>query len=77
MTTTISLKLGASLLREIKILAAENGMSMNTFLTSRLEEIVRERKAYNQARRRALARLRDAKDLGWTPPKSRDDLHDR
>ena len=29
------------------------------------------------ARRRALARLRAGLDLGWTPPRSRDELHER
>ena len=43
----------------------------------RLEAIVRERKAFDKARRRALARLREGLDLQWTPPKSRDELHER
>ena len=43
----------------------------------RLEAIVRERKAFDRARRRALARLRKGLDLQWTPPKSRDELHER
>ena len=48
-------------------------------LTERLEQIVRERKAhdYDQARPRALARLRHASDYRWTKPKSRDELHER
>lgn len=32
---------------------------------------------YDQARDRALARLRDGIDLQWTPTRSRDDLHRR
>ena len=43
----------------------------------RLEAIVRQRKAFDKARRRALARLRQGLDLQWTPPKSRDELHER
>jgi hypothetical protein len=39
--------------------------------------MVRERKAFDRARRRALARLRHGLDLHWTPPKSRDELHER
>ena len=37
----------------------------------------RQRKSFTSARRRALARLRKGLDLHWTPPASRDALHDR
>jgi len=77
MKTNITLKLDSSLLREAKILAAEDGTSISAMLAARLEQMVRERKAYDQARRRALARLREARDRHWTPPKSRDELHER
>ena len=77
MKTNFTLKLDAALLREIKILAAETGTSVSAMLTERLEEVVRERKGYEIARRRALARLRKGMDLHWTPPRSRDDLHER
>jgi hypothetical protein len=46
-------------------------------LAARLEQIVRERKTYHRARTRALARLREGMDLRWTPPRSRDELHER
>ena len=77
MKTNITLKLDSSLLREVKVLAAEDGTSISAMLTDRLEQIVRERKTYDRARRRALARLREGMNLHWTPPKSRDDLHER
>lgn len=77
MKTNVTLKLDADLLREARVVAAEEGRSMSALLTERLEAIVRERKAFNQARRRALARLRKGFDLQWTPPKSRDELHER
>ena len=35
------------------------------------------RKAYEKVRRRALARLKEDRDLGWTPPGFRDELHER
>ena len=65
------------LLREARVVAAEEGRSVSALLTDRLEAIVRERKAFDKARRRALARLREGLDLQWTPPKSRDELHER
>src|SRR4029450_5539472 len=37
----------------------------------------RQRRSYTSARRRAVARLRKGLDLQWTPPVSRDALHDR
>jgi hypothetical protein len=36
-----------------------------------------ERKTYRRARKRALARLREGMDLRWTPPRNRDELHQR
>lgn len=77
MKTNVTLKVDAALLREIRILAAEEGTSISALLATRLEQIVRERKTYDRARKRALARLREGLNLGWTPPRSRDELHER
>lgn len=77
MKTNITLKMDAALLREIRILAAQEGTSISALLAARLEEIVRERKTYERSRKRALARLREGLDLQWTPPRSRDEIHER
>ncbi len=77
MKANITLKLDATLLREVRILAAQEGTSISALLAARLEEIVRQRKTYDRARKRALARLREGIDLQWTPPRSRDELHER
>ena len=77
MKTNVTLKLDADLLREARVVAAEEGRSMSGLLTDQLEALVRERKAFDRARKRALARLRDGLDLQWTPPRSRDELHER
>jgi hypothetical protein len=77
MKTNITLKLDAALLRDIRILAAEEGTSISAMLAARMEQIVRERKSYDRSRRRALARLRVGMKLGWTPPRSRDELYKR
>jgi len=77
MKSNITLKLDAALLREAKILAAEDGTSISALLAARLEQIVRERKTYDRARKRALARLREGMDLHWTLSHSRDELHER
>jgi hypothetical protein len=73
----ITLKLDAGLLRQARILAAEEGRSVSGLLAEKLEDIVRQRKGYDRARRRALARLRKGFDLQWKPPHSRDELHER
>jgi hypothetical protein len=75
--TNITLKLDADLLREVRIMAANEGTSISALLAARLEKMVRERKAYDGARRRALARLKEGFDLRWIPPRSREELHER
>ena len=75
--TNVTLKIEAELLKQARILAAEEGTSISALLAGRLEQEVRERKGYHQARRRALARLRTGFDLRWAPPRSRDELHER
>jgi hypothetical protein len=77
MKTNVTLKLDADLLREARVIAAEEGRSVSALLADRLESLVRERKAFDRARRRALARLREGLDLRWTPPRFRDELHER
>jgi hypothetical protein len=75
--TNITLKIETELLREARVLAAEEGTSISALLATRLEQAVRERKGYQQARKSALARLRKGFNLRWTPPSSRDELHER
>ena len=77
MKANITLKLDADLLRQARILAAEEGRSVSGMLAEKLEDIVRKRKGYDRARRRARARLRQGFDLQWKPPRSRDELHER
>jgi hypothetical protein len=77
MKTNVTLKIDSDLLREARVLAAQEGSSISAMLSARLEQAVRERKGYHLARRRALARLKTGFDLDWTPPRSRDELHER
>lgn len=88
MKTKITLKVDNDLLREAKTMAAEERMSTASFLVQQLEQLVRQRKEhleqlarkqreYSAARRRALARLREAEPRGWQRPSSRDELHER
>ncbi len=77
MKTNITLKVETKLLREARILAAEEGTSISAMLAAQLRQAVKNRKGYEQARRRALSRLRRGFDLRWTRPSSRDELHER
>jgi len=77
MKTNITLKLDSDLLRQVKIWAAEDDISISAMLTERLEQMVRERETFARARKRALARLRQGMNLQWTPAHSRDELHER
>ena len=73
----ITLRLDAELLREARVLAAQLGTSVSRLLATQIEELIRRRKAYDGAHRRALSRLRHGWDLGWSPPRARDELHER
>jgi hypothetical protein len=75
--SNITLKVEEDLLREARILAAEDGSSVSALLATQLEQLVRERKGYDQACRSAVARLRSGFDLHWTPTRQRSELHER
>jgi len=77
MKTKITLKIKTEPLREARVLAAEEGTSISALLATLLEQALRERKGYHQARKSALASLRKGFNLRWTPPSSRDELHER
>ena len=77
MKTNITLKVEAELVREARILAAEEGTSISALLSEQLKQVIQGRKGYQQARKRALTRLRKGFDLRWTPPATRDELHER
>ena len=77
MKTNVTLKIDSELLREVRILAAIEDSSISALLAAQLQQVVRDRKGYDQARRSALARLRSGYDLQWTPVRSRDELYER
>ena len=77
MKTNVTLKINADLLRAVRRIAAAERRSVSALMTEQLESLVRERKMYERARRRALARLRVGLDLRWASPRSRDEFHER
>jgi hypothetical protein len=70
----ITLTLTQDLLREARILAAQEGISISGLLANLIEERVRTEKDYESAMRRAVARMRKGMSLGWSRPASRDKL---
>jgi hypothetical protein len=64
----ITLKIDAQLLKKIKVLAAEQDTSISALMTGLLEEKVKRDSEYENAKERALTRLREGYDLGFTPP---------
>lgn len=77
MKTNVTLRVDAGVLRDAKVLAARCGTSVSRLIADQLEELVRRDREYERARRRAVARLAEGFDLDWTPPASRDELHER
>jgi hypothetical protein len=75
--SNVTLSIESDLLREAKVLAAHRGTSVSRLLAEELERLVRQDRDYESAKRRALARLERGYDLGWTPPATRDELHER
>jgi hypothetical protein len=76
MKTNITLKLDKELLREARILAAEQGTSISALLAAKLEEAVRKRRDYEAAKKRALAILNEGWNMGGRPL-SRDEIYER
>jgi hypothetical protein len=72
----ITLKIDTRLLKEIKVLAAREDTSISALMTELLEDRVRKGRDYEQAKRRALARLHEGLDLGGRPL-SRDEIYER
>jgi hypothetical protein len=73
----VTLRVDDELLREARVLAARQGTSLSRLMADQLEKLVQVEARYEAARRRALRRLAAGYDLGFEPPRSRDELHER
>jgi hypothetical protein len=73
----ITLKLGNSVLRTARVMAAEQDVSVSELVATLIEQAADSRHNSEQARQGALARLRKGYHLGFRPAKSRDELHER
>lgn len=77
MTRNITLSLDEDILREARVLAAQQGVSVSAFLRRELARLVEDQRGYGKAREVALRRLARGQSLGGRPLPSRDELHDR
>ena len=75
--TKITLTIDTELLQAARAVAAEKGCPLSALLIDQLAAIVLERRGFEQARKRALARLHTGIALRWTPARSRHDVHER
>ena len=75
MKAKVRLRIDADLLRQARELAAGQGRSVDALVSDLLADFVRDRRAFQNARNRALARLRQGIDLHWSRPSSRDSLY--
>ena len=75
----VTLTLSEEALRRARHLAVEKGVSLSKLLSESLEDVVLRNDRYDEARRKALARMKRGVKLGvqrrisW----SRDELHER
>ncbi len=77
MKRNLTLKLDEEMVREARVIAARRGTSISALVTELLEARVREEAGYVRAHKRAVARLKKAYRFDWSPPASRDELHER
>jgi hypothetical protein len=75
MKSKFNLGIEGDLLREDRVLDAEDNSSVNALLSAKLEDVAPQGRGFQRARRSAVARLQNGFDLNWTPPRSRDELY--
>ena len=76
-TQNITVRLNRRTLRKAKVLAAMRNTSISGLLAERIEALVGEDDAYEQAQRRALAFLDQGFHLGGRNEVTRDECHER
>jgi len=78
-TQNVTLSIPKDMLKEIKLIAVEEGQSMSGLMTQMLRELIERRSHYQLAQQRQIALMEAGLDLGtggqitWT----RDSLHER
>ncbi|PKN70953.1 MAG: hypothetical protein CVU54_02935 [Deltaproteobacteria bacterium HGW-Deltaproteobacteria-12] len=77
MKQNITISLDKDLIRTGKIIAAQQGTSLNRMLRLELERIIRNVKKYDIAKQKAIAAMKTGFHSGRARYPSRDELHER
>jgi hypothetical protein len=77
MKQNITISLDKDLIREGKIIAAQQGTSLNRMLRIELERIIRNARKYDMAKQKAIAAMKAGFHSGMDRYPSRDELHER
>jgi len=73
----ITISLDKDLIQAGKVIAAQQGTSLNRMLRLELERIIRSLRQYEMAKQRAIAAMRAGFHSGMDRYPSRDELHER
>jgi len=73
----ITLSIDDEILREARVLAAQEGLSVSALLRRELVNLVESQRGYAKAKESALRRLARGQSLGVGTLPSREELHDR
>jgi hypothetical protein len=73
----ITLSIPKSVLRRMKVLAAQRQTSVSRLLTQAVESMLAEETEYEAARKRQSILLEKGFKLGFREPSSREELHER
>lgn len=73
----ITLSLSKRTLQKARVLAAKRGTSVSGLLTQQIEELASENDEYEQAKVKALARLRSGFGFHGIERMTREEMHDR
>jgi len=73
----ITISLDKELIQAGKVIAAQQGTSLNRMLRLELEKIIRNARQYDTAKQKAIAAIKAGFHSGMVRYPSRDDLHER
>ncbi|MEI7635674.1 MAG: hypothetical protein WCJ37_00075 [Syntrophus sp. (in: bacteria)] len=77
MKQNITISLDKELIQAGKVIAAQQGTSLNRMLRLELEKIIRNARQYDMAKQKAIAAMRAGFHSGMDRYPSRDELHER
>ena len=77
MKRNLTIQLDESTIRDAKIIAAKQSMSLSRLVSEEIRKATAKESSYEKAKRSALARLKQGYDLGGGKIPDREELHER